>query len=365
MQYAAILLSRQPLRPSGCTPWVKRSVEAVRWLNDRGFGLVSSIGMMTWEIPTAVASDLRMPLLLIVPARCTADFVRECDRAINDFNLDPDTTGFAPVMPDDSTEEPNLSVARDRLVAEKAELLLPVSCREGGNMAALLHVARAGSCVVDSRFNAAETDTALRLKYEMSDLRLNDGLDEAGEKYLIHWTRGVSAPWPGERKISFYRDIIQSDCWPRSALDTLMRIVRMRRILASPRHMPGNVATVSLSSLAPRDVIPLMRWRARYGEMSFEPYGIGVERNLADQLDLREVQYFQAETQSSIPAEDRWRWQSKGEVTDWRAEREFRRKGDLDLERVKTDSVALFCRTSEEVEQLRAMHSGPIWSFLP
>ncbi|MCM2272625.1 MAG: hypothetical protein NDJ18_08750, partial [candidate division Zixibacteria bacterium] len=61
---AAILLSRQPLRPCGATPWVRNTVAAVRSLKERDLRICGSVGMQTWELITASAA------LEAVPLRC-------------------------------------------------------------------------------------------------------------------------------------------------------------------------------------------------------------------------------------------------------------------------------------------------------
>ena len=288
MKYAAILLSRQPLRPTGLTPWVRQSLAAARWIKDNGLGLISSTGMQTWELITTLASDLKIPLRLVVAADSEEAFLRGCDQAISEFNLYPTRTEFVPCFAADAQANSALA-ARDDLVVKMADVLVPVSCRPSGRMAVKLAEAEQSGREIHPEFAVTYSNKRVALKYELSGYSLNPALDSLEGKYLIHWTRGTSSPWPQERRISFYRDIIQSDLWPRSALNTLTRITKTKMILSSDRHMPGGIATVSFSSLAPKEVMPLMRWRARYGEMSFEPYGIGIDRRIGCEIGIREV----------------------------------------------------------------------------
>jgi len=362
--FGAILLSRQPLRPTGASAWVRQSLRAVRWLHDRQSGLVSSVGMQTWELLTALASDLRMPVLLVIPACSRDDFWRECDQAMADFNLKPGLTEFGPALAEGGADRAVNLLRRDRLVVEKADILLPLSLRTNGNMVSLLTEAESTAHKVDRRFEIGCPGRASGLKYNLCGEPLNPALDEATGRYLIHWTRGTSNPWPGERKISLYRAVIQSTRWPRSAFDTLKRIASMRKLVASGRHMPDRTPTVSFSGLAPQEVIPLMRWRARYGEMSYEPFGIGIERSLAAELGIREVHYCDGRSRRRVPVDERWCWQSSGTITDWRAEKEYRYRGDLKLDGIPAESLALFCMTAAEAEELRRVHDGPVWSIL-
>jgi len=217
---------------------------------------------------------------------------------------------------------------------------------------------------INREFCVAYSDKSAAIKYDLSIPNLNPELDKPGGKYLVHWTRGTSSPWPGERRISFYRDVLKSDQWPRGAMETLVRIVRAKTILSSGHHMPGGTPTVSFSSLAPKDVVPLMRWRARYGEMSFEPYGIGIDRELSRQIGIREVIYHDGAQQEYIPDDQLWRSQSRGKITDWTAEQEYRVLGDLSLRDIACESTALFCMTELEAERLRREFNCPVWPFL-
>ena len=362
MRYAAILLSRQSLRPTGLTPWVRQSVSAARWIKDTGLGLVSSLGMQTWELITALASDLKIPLRLVVSARSQEDFLHECDVAASEFNLDPFLTEFIPCPAVSACENSTLP-SRDNLVFKMADVLVPISCRLSGNMASRLAEAERTGREIEKKFTTGYSDRSGVIKYDPTIMKLNPDLDGLQGRYLIHWTRSVSSPWPKERRITFYRDVTGSERWPRSAFDTLMRIAKARTILASGRHMPGNSPTVCLSSLAPRQVLPLMRWRARYGEMSFEPYGIGIDGAVAEKIGIREVRYHATSQHASVPAEDRWRTQSLGKITDWTAEKEHRHLGDLSLNGIPSEALALFCMTTSEAEQLRGEVSCPAWAL--
>ncbi len=363
MRYAAIMLSRQPLRPTGETPWVKKSVEAVRWLKDNGLGLTSSVGLQTWELLTTIALEQAVPLRLVLPCASSEEFFELSDAVMLDFGLSEELIEFIPVRDESGADRIGLSTARDRQIVETADLLIPISCRPGGNMTALLEEAGKRGQDVENRFAVEDGRPNEPLKYDIGEQPLNPTLQTLAVRYLIHWTRTTSSAWPGETRAGFYRDILASVAWPRSAFATLQRIVRMKKIMSSPRHMPGNTPTVSFSALGPTEAVPLMRWRARYREMSFEPYGIGIERPLATKLGIDEVMYFERADEASVPAEDRWKWQSSGKVTPWRAEREFRYRGDLDLGRIPSGSIALFCRTADEARVLRELHSGPVWSL--
>jgi hypothetical protein len=310
-----------------------------------------------------LASDLKIPLRLVVVSGSEEEFLRECDQAMAEFNLDPALTEFVPCLATDVRADSALAT-RDDLVVKTADILIPVSCRSSGSMAIRLAEAEKAGREIQREFIVEYSGKSAELKYNLSGQNLNPDLDSLDGKYLIHWTRGISSPWPNERRVSFYRDIIQSDHWPRAALDTLVRIMRTKTFLSSGRHMPGEIPTVSFSALAPKEVAPLMRWRARYGEMSFEPYGIGIDCHVSLKIGIREVVYYDAGQNASFPVEELWRSQSKGKITDWTAEREHRCLGDLSLREVPPESLVLFCMTALEAEILRLEFGCPVWPFL-
>jgi hypothetical protein len=189
----------------------------------------------------------------------------------------------------------------------------------------------------------------------MAEEELSSALESVGEGYLSHWTRTCDGPWPGERRVDYYRELLASDCYPRSAFDTLRAILRLGRIVASGTHMPGRIPTVSFTGRPPAAMAPLMRWRSRYQHMSFEPYGIAVEKNWAVSMGARRVKYRAARgvrPKSDDP--EAWLGQTTGVHTDWRQEDEWRFLGDFDLTAAPPEALLCFCRNAGEARTLEA-----------
>jgi len=186
-----------------------------------------------------------------------------------------------------------------------------------------------------------------QLKYALSADNLSAEAAAIGCQYLVHWTRTSNGPWPGEPVASFCRAVLDSDAYPRGAFAGVRNMLTTGRIAASPRHMPGNTPCVSFTGKSPLEFAPLMRWRARYREMSFEPYGIGIERSVALAAGLRAVSYGSAR-EVTPDAAPQWLRQSEGKLTAWRDEDEYRCLGDFALRSVPRESLVLFCRTRAE-----------------
>ena len=348
---AAILLSRQPLRPYGSTPWVANTVAAIRWLKDQDVVLCSSVGMQTWELVTAVASMERIPLRLYLPSSLTN--ANNGQVAIfRNYALDGQPAEFCQVEESARATKEDILMRRDEAVVHAADILIPISIRPGGHMAALLESARATGKEIVKDFEVSKPSRKPMLTYHLDSAALNPDIDSVAGQYLIHWTRTSNSAWQDERLIDYYAAIVRSEAYPRSALDTLRHIVSSRRIIASARHMPENIPTVALSSLPPREVIPLMRWRTRYSEMSFEPYGIGIRTDFAARLNIRPAVYYEGKNTPPEASATPWLCQSIGSKTDWRQEQEYRHKGDLLLDGLPKDALCLFCRFPEEALQL-------------
>jgi len=155
--------------------------------------------------------------------------------------------------------------------------------------------------------------------------------------------------------VDYYRAVLNSDRYPRSAYDTLIHILTIRTLKATTRHMPAGTPTVSFTGLSVAESLPLMRWRARYAEMSFEPYGVALARSAATRLGIRAVRYYDAGAGRPAPGGDVWLTQSMGQRTDWRQERESRARGDLDLSSLSGDDFIAICFHPGEAQKITAL----------
>ncbi len=341
---AAVLLSRQAMHPCGSTPWVRQALAALEWIKGEGWPVVTSVGMPTWELLCAAAALRRIPQIVLIPAADHGAFLRLERKIREDFALDSAST-CRPVIA--SRDREAVMQRRDETVLDLADIIIPVSLRPDGSMARRLKALPPGKSMVD-RFAIPYETREDALKYRVDTGTLNPGLDELPGRYLIHWTRATHTCWPDERPVDYYGALIAAEHPLHSAFDTLHHIATTLRFIASGRHMPRDVRTVAFSGLAPRKVIPLMRWRARYREMSFEPYGLGIEWDAALAAGIRPVIYCEDREADQHPPEQRWRLQSVGIRTDWSQEDEYRHPGDLDFRGIPADRLLGFCRTPSE-----------------
>ncbi|MBD3239675.1 MAG: hypothetical protein GF331_03750 [Chitinivibrionales bacterium] len=338
-------------------------VEAIEWARSQRLRVVTSVGMQTWELVLVAALRAGVPVdvyALCPPAADRAD-VEAGIRAA--FGL----TGTDRVILLDSVEGTGKRdglARRDARVVAAADILLPISVRPKGTMTATIARAAAGGTRLIETFTVPYSRRTAPLKFSLDPSRLSSVLMETTDTWLVHWTRTANGPWPTETARSYYDALLDSDTYPRGGFQTLCNILATGRIAASGRHMPARTPTVSFTGRPPHAFVPLMRWRARYREMSFEPYGIGIARSCAADYGIRPVVYHPAGApdHEAFPAEA-WLRQSTGRITWWGDEDEYRCVGDLDLRALPGDRLIAFCRTAGEARALTARYGIPAIGF--
>jgi hypothetical protein len=347
---AAILLSRQPLQPDGSTPWVEQCIQAVRWIGSRGFTLLTSTGLSTWELLSVIASREGVAQRLIIPVGTGEDTDRCLEQARENLELDATTRIVAlPAEAESGSGRAGHLQSRDRRVAAEADLLVPIALRPGGGMERLLATQAAGK-QVEAGFRIPITRPKAGIGYHVDQSRITAALRGIREDYVIHWTRTSNGPWPSESPACYYRAILDSSAYPRSAFATLRNILHSGIIFGSHRHMPRGVSAVCFSAAPPVRFAPLMRWRARYRQMSFEPYGIGIERSCAVASGIRPVLYH--DPKHPPAGAERWLWQSRGTKGNWEPEAEWRSRGDFDLGSIPNEKIIAFCYRQQEAKEI-------------
>lgn len=318
--------------------------------------------MPTWELQLALTVDSGIRTTVVVPLPPGDEFLSVCHDVSLQFALDPARHRLVPLSESAHQEmsRKQLMVRRDSEIVNRSELLLPISLRPGGSLETLMGEREAAGAIIDDRFQTGYQTRRSALGYIVTNEEYNTECDRIGSDFLIHWTRTSNSAWPEERLIDYYRAIAASSHYPRSALETLSRMLKMRCIVASSRHMAAGVRSVAFSALTVREALPLMHWRARYRFMSFEPYGIGIRTETALRMGVKPVEYCDSK---EIPADEsvRWMYQSRGERGDWPAEQEWRFPGDFSLDLSRGDMVAL-CRYPEEAGIIADRHGVPTLS---
>lgn len=352
LQSAVILLSRQNLRPSLSDEWVRSLKKAVEFVKSNNYKLLSSVGTPNWEITTACTSRNDISLSLFVPVLQHQDKIELSKQIKAEFALGAShkliwlqSHAFDKLTQDDFLK-------RDESIVNAADIIIPVSVNPDGNMSKLIQKAKNAGKSIVSDFQVKYQKSSHKLSYAIDQSQLSNDIKQFNSDYIFHWTRATNGPWPGEQRIEYYRDILSSDSYPRDAFETLKRIVKSKLICGSSKNMPGNTKTVSFSGLKPVDTIKLMCWRARFRQMSFEPFGIGIEKETALQIGIEPVKYYDPGNKEIPNDTQPWLTQSLGRITDWRNEKEFRHRGDLDLSSIPKDKMIVVTYKKNEALEI-------------
>ncbi|MFG0266920.1 MAG: hypothetical protein ACF8AM_17480 [Rhodopirellula sp. JB055] len=164
------------------------------------------------------------------------------------------------------------------------------------------------------------------------------------DAWLVHCTRRCDGPWPGQ-SWSQYRDEMllgTDEAASRETLDSLRRIVRMRRLIAGATTSKSEHRVVCLSAVPLPELLRRRTFRSHVSRWDYEPFGIAIRRSAASKIGLRPVVYGPVSVRDGLPADERFLYQAEGRDQDWTAEKEWRSLGDVDLDSLDVDDVCVF-----------------------
>ena len=188
---------------------------------------------------------------------------------------------------------------------------------------------------------------------------LKDGAD-----YLTHCTRSLKGAWPDQGEDEFLDDLILGESSKeRSCLSSLMRIIRMQRLIATSQAIRGEVPVVSFTSNALHEIPAMRTYRAHRGQWDFEPYGVCIRRQTLVDRGARAVQYADETTWDQLASRDKPFFHKLGSKTssiDWSVEREWRVIGDLDLAKLPVEDVRVFVPTMREATLVASISPWPV-----
>ncbi|MFH1743387.1 MAG: hypothetical protein ABIH23_30650 [bacterium] len=353
--WVAILNSRQGRYPQQGEEWIGATLSAVRQATRQGKAVLTSLGLHTWEISLWAAGVYGARAAVVLPSYEEESF----GGIAHEFNLQRDRlTGFLfttihrPHQPKASWPD------RDRLVITIADELWPISVRPGGNIERLIQQARSeGKPIVEHHRVAYEPVRGSSVQ-RIPESDLATWTHQTDWPYLTHWTHSFDGPWPGERKAEYYEDLCREGTGnPRSALNTLSRILTEGRIRGSSFRMPGNRRAVAFTELAPAMALQEMRYRKRFQRWSFEPYGIAMKREKLQTLGACSVVY----DNSPSGAKDLFVQGQRSGKADWSGQREWRLPGDLDLTRFEPSEGLILVRNTEDKETVKEISQWPVF----
>jgi hypothetical protein len=217
---------------------------------------------------------------------------------------------------------------------------------------------------VDERYRTEYRKSCRIFNTDITGKNIDTNIDKRLENYLIHWTRASNEPWPGETKYEYYDSIIRAkDRYPRTALDTLIRILAEKQLRASGKNYRKGMTAVAFSELPPSKALKLMKWRARYCQMTFEPYGIAFDRIYCESKNIKPVLYRPSGEYGTISEADKPYFQSKGTKGSWAPEKEWRHIGHFDFRRANSRCMKLIVRNKNEIKKMRRLTNSEIISL--
>lgn len=194
---------------------------------------------------------------------------------------------------------------------------------------------------------------------------------------LSHTTRGCPGPWPEQSHEDYFDSLLCShrDA-DHSALGTLERILRQRRLIASTRTARGGVRVVSFTASPLSQLPELRRFRRHRGRWDFEPYGLCIHQswlkergvrpvvygNEANWRDLNEhdQSYFQLAHSLAVGANETDAEHESAAGIDWTVEREWRHIGHLDLRELPRESGLVFVRNYAAAKRVSIVSPWPV-----
>ncbi|MCA9137066.1 MAG: hypothetical protein KDB00_09915 [Planctomycetales bacterium] len=175
----------------------------------------------------------------------------------------------------------------------------------------------------------------------------------ARDEWLVHCTRTCDGPWPGQTDRQHRDELLLGEssvatAKRRTPLDSLRRIVRMRRIVGSAITSDHDWPVVCFSQTPLATLLSQRCYRPHLHRWDYEPYGIAIRKKAAIGAGFQPVIYGAPSKRMRLDEADRYRFQAVGNTYDWTNEREWRCAGDVDLDRFDPDDIRLFVADVED-----------------
>jgi hypothetical protein len=359
---AVILNSSQSKTPCGNDFWIKNTGLALKELVNSGQVIISSLGLLTWELIVHLVQDANGRQVIISPIFDNADGANIFQRTIDDFELEPSKVAMVFVKPDSKSRSPKDNwLKRDEAALNSAQRIIPISIRQNGRLHKLL-ANTADIKKIDNKFRIEYQKSIVKPpQYDIAQAR-NEFPDW---DFITHWTRTHHGPWPDEKSAAFYHRLINSgEKYPNNAFNTLLNMANEKKIRASSNKIRDARPVIGFSEASPLTILKLLRWCPRQVNWNFEPYGIAITRQAAKTLGIRPAIYGNDETYRHLSEFDKPYFQNHGGVeVDWRLEKEWRHAGDLKLENLTENDIAYIVWKQDEATQLKSATQARVFSF--
>ena len=357
---ALVLNSSQSKTPCGGDLWVQATKSAIQRLVEENYAIISSLGMATWELPIFLVSKLNGNHVIISPVFVGENVDRVYQNTLCEFGLDENSTVMVFVESSLKSNSPKINwPARDKEAMELAQVIAPISIREGGRLDKML------ANFTTKINNAYRTDFRFGVSHPAHYTKSSAKIDFKKWNHIAHWTKTRIGPWPGELKRDYYAGLVNSgERYRGNAFATLLRIIGEKKIRASSEKIREKSKVVGFSSASPNRIIEMMRWCPKKVNWNFEPYGIAIDKEYAASIGIKPVLYGDDKDYAHLAECEKPFFHGRGrETVDWTAEQEWRHLGDLDLSIIPQDKISYFVWNRQEAEIVSGLISGTVHSF--
>ncbi|MFH2035627.1 MAG: hypothetical protein ABIJ45_04435 [Candidatus Zixiibacteriota bacterium] len=356
----AILNSRQNMRPTGADRWVSQTESAVKYAVDINCIIMTSVGMTSWEVVLYFATKYRADIELYLPLDKEDDENEAILNYIEQFHLNDKKIRWKFIKISNFKKDKHFfQQQRDKIIIESADSVWPISIRQNSSLKKYFN-----GKIIDNKFKISYSKPISSAKIEIDTNKIVNSIDAQLKDYLIHWTRASNSPWPGETIYKFYDSILSLDGnYSHDGIETLKRILTENKLRASSRHLRKGASAVAFSSLCPSRATELMKWRLRYHEMSFEPYGLAIRKDVAEKIGVRKVLYGNPEMYQYLDDGDRPYFQNMGTIGDWLPEQEYRHLGNINLLSIPNEAMAVIVFRKNDIDKIRPVFAGQIYSL--
>jgi len=391
---ACVLNSRKKRTIDYTTTWLEVTIKIMEQIIEEGYTVISSLGMLIYEVPTFIATIHNLPLIIVLDSYLPA-YLPKLQQAVfydkysNIFNIEKSlfVSPFSPdvKLPGAKTNKAERLFIRDYWVVTLAKHIFIAEVRSGGNIEKLTTQALSNGKKVKvfgpKKFN---TDTAgneklLAAGAEELTIDISNKAKESKilsihskeefledsvvlDEYLFHYTRAYAGPWPTQPLSVYIQSLIVKDNgFAHTGFDTLCRILKEQRIRASNKLIRDKISVVSFTACLPSELYDIRRWNPGLIRWTFEPYGIGIKTKALAKLSVKPVIYAAKDEFYRLPVEERYRFQLHlPPKIDWSKEKEYRIIGDIDLNNFSTQDIMIIVANKNEAAIIRQEFALPV-----
>jgi len=380
---AAILNSRKPRQASPDDRWLTRTKFLAYSAIERGFGIASSYGQLTYCITSMLAKG--SPTLVICDG--VLPFMQprqQLQRFLTEYGdlFDTRTTLFlSPFPPGHVPQRAFRYRERDHLVGALASLVLVGEVSDHGNMRSVLDIVIKRGIPVEYANDLLPHRTdgpftinsgkGIDLERESLTGRIDSKSGSSSKRsvrkvaiynelpdqnsHLFHYTRSCPGPWPGQSWAEYSESLVKNlPGASHTGFDSLIRILQEKRIRGSRKLIRGAGAVVCFSECGPQEIEKLIEWRKGLLRWNFEPYGLAFAREALFKLGARPTIYGIEEAFEDLSEELKHLFQfQRSYGKQWAAEKEWRIKGDLCLADLDDQDIVVIVPTLKEAEIVR------------